>query len=126
MAKLFGERMSDTVLNLCKALPNLPSDEDGPIFAEPWQAHVFALAIQLCDDGYFSWPEWVEAFSVEITNAQAIGDPDLGNTYYNHWLTVLEHLISKKGVLSSADMLLRKEKWRTAYLSTPHGQPVEL
>ena len=27
------------------ALPPLPRDEDGPVFAEPWQAQAFALAV---------------------------------------------------------------------------------
>ena len=29
------------------ALPRLPRDADGPVFAEPWQAQVFALALDL-------------------------------------------------------------------------------
>jgi hypothetical protein len=29
------------------ASPLLPRDEAGPVFAEPWQAQAFALAVQL-------------------------------------------------------------------------------
>src|SRR5215472_9049581 len=29
------------------ALPRLPRDEGGPVFAEPWQAQAFALAVKL-------------------------------------------------------------------------------
>jgi hypothetical protein len=29
------------------ALPALPRDSDGPVFAEPWQAQAFALTVQL-------------------------------------------------------------------------------
>ncbi len=28
-------------------LPRLPRDADGPVFAEPWQAQAFALAVKL-------------------------------------------------------------------------------
>src|SRR5690349_150144 len=30
-------------------LPGLPRDEGGPVFAEPWQAQAFALAIRLSE-----------------------------------------------------------------------------
>jgi len=106
--------------------PFLPKDEDGPVFAEPWQAQVFALAIKLCDEGHFTWGQWVEEFSIEINRAQAAGDPDLGDTYYNHWLNTLERIISTNDVLSISEISTRKEEWRQAFLHTPHGKPVEL
>ena len=39
------------------ALPPLPRDDDGPVFAEPWQAQAFALAVRLSKQGHFTWPE---------------------------------------------------------------------
>jgi hypothetical protein len=39
-------------------LPPLPRDEGGPVFAEPWQAQAFALAVRLSEQGYFTWKEW--------------------------------------------------------------------
>ena len=36
------------------ALPPLPRDDDGPVFEEPWQAQVFALAVKLSEQGHFS------------------------------------------------------------------------
>jgi hypothetical protein len=32
-----------------KALPRLPRDEGEPVFAEPWQAQAFALAVKLSE-----------------------------------------------------------------------------
>ncbi len=118
--------MSDTTTHFCNNLPNLPTDEEGPVFAEPWQAQAFALAVRLCDEGHFTWAEWVEVFSEEVKRAQAEGDPDLGDTYYNHWINVLEKIISQKNVVTTSDMKSRKEQWRQAYLRTPHGAPVKL
>jgi nitrile hydratase accessory protein len=108
------------------ALPALPRDDDGPVFAEPWQAHAFALAVRLADAGCFSWGEWTAALSHEIQAAQAQGDPDLGNTYYHHWLSALERLCNHKGLVAVAETQRRREEWRLAYLHTPHGQPVVL
>jgi nitrile hydratase accessory protein len=118
--------MSNTTRNFCRNLPQIPTDADGPVFAEPWQAQAFALAVRLCDEGHFTWAEWVDMFSQEIKTAQANGDPDLGNTYYNHWLNVLEKIITQKQDITSEEMNLRKEEWRKAYLRTPHGQSVEI
>ena len=107
-------------------LPALPRDEEGPVFKEPWEAQAFALAVRLSEAGYFSWPEWSTALSQEIRAAQEGGDPDVGLTYYHHWLRALERLCAQKGLASVADMHRRKEQWRQAYLHTPHGQPIEL
>jgi nitrile hydratase accessory protein len=108
------------------ALPALPRDRDGPVFEEPWQAQAFALAVRLCEAGCFSWAEWTAALSQEIRAAQARGDPDLGHTYYQHWLNALERLCIAKGLVSHAELQRRAEAWRQAYRQTPHGQPVEL
>ena len=37
-----------------RALPRLPQDEGEPVFAEPWQAQAFALAVKLSEEGYFT------------------------------------------------------------------------
>jgi hypothetical protein len=36
-------------------LPRLPKDADGPVFAEPWQAQAFALAMRLHEVGRGAW-----------------------------------------------------------------------
>jgi nitrile hydratase accessory protein len=107
-------------------LPALPRDEEGPVFKEPWQAQAFALAVQLSERGYFSWPEWTVVLSQEIKAAQAGGDSDLGNTYYQHWLRALERLCTAKGLVGQTALKQRKTLWRRAYLNTRHGQPIEL
>jgi len=107
-------------------LPALPRDDHGPIFHAPWEAHAFALAVRLADAGCFTWPEWATALSLEIKAAQQRGDPDLGHTYYHHWLRALERLCCEKGIVVDEEMRRRQEDWRRAYLATPHGQPVEL
>ena len=107
-------------------LPALPHDIEGPFFDEPWQAQAFALAVRLSESGYFAWSEWATTLSQEIRGAQARGDPDLGQTYYQHWLNALERLCAEKGLVKRDDMLQRKEQWRRAHLNTPHGKPIEL
>jgi nitrile hydratase accessory protein len=107
-------------------LPSLPRDEGGPIFAEPWQAQAFALAVQLSAQGYFTWKEWSAALAEELKAAAQRGEPDDGSHYYEHWLGALEKLTAVNGLSSKEEMLRRKEAWAEAYRKTPHGKPVEL
>jgi nitrile hydratase accessory protein len=107
-------------------LPNLPRDEGGPVFAEPWEAQAFALAVKLCEQGHFTWKEWAAALADELKAAATRGEPDDGSRYYQHWLTALERLVTAKGLSDPATLLARKEAWIEAYRHTPHGKPVEL
>jgi nitrile hydratase accessory protein len=97
-----------------------------PVFAEPWQARAFALAIKLSEQGYFTKEEWTAALARELRHVADRGEIDDGSHYYHHWLTALETLVMKKGLASSAALLERKEAWSEAYRRTPHGKPVEL
>ena len=107
-------------------LPFQPHDDEGPVFAEPWHAQAFALAVQLAAQGLFTWAEWTDTIAAAIKAAGAAGDPDLGDTYYGHWLRALERLVQEKGAADGAQLAQRKEAWRRAYLHTPHGHPVAL
>jgi nitrile hydratase accessory protein len=109
-----------------RALPSLPRDEGGPVFAEPWEAQAFALAVKLSEQGHFTWKEWAAALAEELQAAANRGEPDDGSRYYHHWLAALERLAAAKGLTDPAAMLARKEAWADAYRHTPHGKPVEL
>lgn len=107
-------------------LPSLPRDEGGPVFAEPWQAQAFALAVRLSAQGHFTWSEWAAALADELKAAANRGEPDDGSRYYHHWLAALERLVAEKKLSDPAAMLERKEAWAEVYRHTPHGKPVEL
>ena len=107
-------------------LPRLPRDAEGPVFAEPWQAQAFALAVKLSEQGYFTWKEWAAALANELKSAADRGEPDDGSRYYQHWLAALERLVQSKGLAEGEALAARKEAWAEAYRRTPHGKPVEL
>jgi len=108
------------------ALSSLPRDAGGPVFAEPWEAQAFALAVKLSEQGHFTWKEWAAALAEELKAAANRGEPDDGSRYYHHWLAALERLVAAKGLSDPSAMLARKEAWADAYRHTPHGKPVEL
>lgn len=107
-------------------LKGLPIEEDNPVFREPWEAQAFGMALALYERGLFTWDEWAKALSAQISAAQALGDPDLGNTYYHHWLATIEALVSAKGVSSPEELGRYQQAWGHAADRVPHGQPVEL
>jgi nitrile hydratase accessory protein len=108
------------------ALPRLPQDDGGPVFAEPWQAQAFALAVKLSEQGHFTWKEWAAGLADELKAAANRGEPDDGSRYYQHWLAALERLVTSKDLSDPVSLLARKEAWADAYRHTPHGKPVEL
>ena len=108
------------------ALPPLPRDEEGPVFAAPWQAQAFALAVKLSEQGRFTWKEWAAALADELKAAADRGEPDDGSRYYHHWVATLERLVTGRGLTDSPALRDRKEAWADAYRHTPHGRPVVL
>ena len=113
-------------LDATRAVPGIPRDDDGPVFREPWEAQAFAMALALHARGLFTWNEWAEALAEEIKRAQALGDPDTGETYYRHWLATLERLVAAKGVATSDTLHRYRHAWDHAADRTPHGSPIEL
>jgi len=109
-----------------RILPNMPRDSDGPVFAAPWQAQAFAMTVRLYEQGCFTWAEWAGTLASEIKAAQAVGDPDLGDTYYDHWLRALERICADKGLIAVGEREARRAAWERAALRTPHGQPIAL
>lgn len=97
-----------------------------PVFAEAWQARAFALMLKLSEREHFTPKEWTMALARELQNVASRGKADDGSHYYEHWLAALEALAVEKGLTSAASLHQRKEAWRSAYLNTPHGKPVEL
>jgi len=111
---------------LSERIRDLPCDAEGPVFGAPWQARVFALAVALVERDVFNWDEWAQTLGATIKTAQAAGDPDLGDTYYRHWLAALESLLVEKGITGTGMLQILRSAWDDEARRTPHGQPIEL
>ncbi len=71
-------------------------DSEEPVFAAPWEAHAFALAVQLHERGLFGWAEWSQYLAEAIHSNAADEVP-----YYTNWLQALENLLTDKGIVDS-------------------------
>jgi nitrile hydratase accessory protein len=105
---------------------SVPRNGDGPVFRAPWEAEAFALAVSLKERGLFTWTEWAATLGDEIKKAQAAGDPDAGETYYQHWLATLERILAEKGVIERGVLARTRDAWQRACARTPHGAPIAL
>jgi nitrile hydratase accessory protein len=107
-------------------LSGQPHEDGSPVFSEPWEAQAFAMALALHERGLFTWTEWAEELGREIARARAAGEPDLGDTYYLHWLAALERMVAAKGASSGEELNRYRRAWSRAADRTPHGEPIEL
>jgi nitrile hydratase accessory protein len=112
--------------NAARSVPGISCDAEGPVFREPWEAEAFAMAVVLHQHGLFGWDEWAKMLGEEIKAAQAAGDPDTGETYYRHWLAVLERMVAHKGIADRSALARCHDAWKRAADRTPHGAPIEL
>ncbi len=98
LATLFTSICGTTTLNVrdlqaCfPELQSLPRDEAGPVFAEPWQAQAFALAVRLRNRATSPGRSGPTTLAAELADAAERGEADDGSEYYIHWLAALEKL----------------------------------
>ncbi len=89
--------------------PELPPETE--VFAEPWEARAFALAIELQARGHFQWAEFRARLIEEIAADQSSSSmneshpgPEPKSGYYQCWLRALERLTLAKGLLGKTDL----------------------
>lgn len=104
--------MAESVQAALAALPLLPRDDDGPVFAEPWQAQVFAVVVQLTERGELSWQDWAERLGAEFKGAERRGDVRTGANYYDHWLNALEGFLIETDIAQPDDLAAERETIR--------------
>lgn len=112
--------------NDSEALKPFQKMDQEPVFDELWQAQVLAIADAMVTSGTFEAAAWSEALGRELKAAEAAGADDTAETYYKAALKALEGLLEERDAVSSDMLSERREAWKQAYLSTPHGSPVEL
>ena len=96
-------------------------DEGRPLFNDSWEAEAFAIGRILVDTGVVSRQEWMAVISDEIRKAQEAGDPDRGDTYYQHWMNALERVCLEHDLIDPETYPEHVRLWSLAVSNTPHG-----
>jgi nitrile hydratase accessory protein len=93
------------------SLTAIARDHAEAVFAEPWEARAFALALTLSGSGQFSWDEFRDRLIAEIAQADAAAIRDGHATadshrgpYYECWLAALEKLLREKALLNAEEI----------------------
>lgn len=102
------------------------TDDNGPVFDEPWHAQVLALADTMIKAGHFAYTDWATTLGAALATAKDRDAPDTTETYYQCAVEALEQLVAQNTPINPAAMSERKDAWARAYLATPHGKPIEL
>ena len=79
----------------------LPRQNGELVFATPWEARAFGLAVALQESGVYGWQEFSAALAAEIARAEQAGDT---STYYERWLSSLEKLLTANGLLTPSEI----------------------
>jgi nitrile hydratase accessory protein len=83
-----------------RGLVSLYGTEGDIVFAEPWQARAFALALALSERGIFSLRDFQVALIGRI-NSYEKGQCIAGTgDYYTRWIEALEDLLAQKKLLA--------------------------
>ncbi len=100
--------------------------DDEPTFDEAWQAQVLGMADALVAKGTIDADDWANALGCALQRRAEAGERDNAELYYRAVLDAVEAILIGSGDVDPAEISKREQQWRSAYLNTPHGQPVEL
>jgi nitrile hydratase accessory protein len=103
------------------SLPETAPGLGDPVFAEPWQAQIFALTLALNEREVFTWAEWAETLGGALKGAALDG-----SDYYERWLAALEGLLIQKNIATAPEVAELTAAWHRAAEATPHGKPILL
>jgi len=99
------DQVHQTVSNMTEAIA-LPRENGELVFASPWEARAFGLAVALHEQGAFEWSLFSQILTEEIAVAEKAGED---STYYERWLRALNRITKEKSLLSSQEVSDRSQ-----------------
>lgn len=80
---------------------DLPRQNGELVFAAPWEARAFGLAVALNEQGQYAWGEFSSALAARIT---AEAQHSAASSYYERWLESLEKLAIERGLVTREEL----------------------
>lgn len=88
---------------------DIPTDAEGPVFVEPWEARAFSMVIDLNARGRFAWKDFQALLVEEVGKSERNG---LGRPYYLNWLIAAERLFERLGLAERTEVDAEVERLR--------------
>jgi nitrile hydratase accessory protein len=98
--------------------PAAPPRSNGElVFGAPWESRAFGLALALNAGGRFGWEEFRLQLIESISDWEREHDRDEEWSYYRCWLTALERVLDRQGLVGSGEVEARTREFAVR----PHG-----
>ena len=79
----------------------LPRSNGELVFAAPWEARAFGIAVALNEGGMYAWGDFQRRLADEIAAAPP---DDHASAYYERWLASLERLLLDYGMVTREEL----------------------
>jgi len=79
----------------------LPRSNGELLFASPWEARAFGLAVALNESGAYAWSDFSQGLARKIASEEST---DSRSTYYERWLATLETLVIANGLVTAEEI----------------------
>jgi nitrile hydratase accessory protein len=86
----------------------LPRQNGELVFAEPWEARAFGIAVALNEAGVYPWRAFSQELAAEIAAAEQHGRP---TSYYERWLATLARLAIAQGLVTPEELAARTAEY---------------
>jgi nitrile hydratase accessory protein len=86
----------------------LPRQNGALVFAVPWEARAFGMAVALNEAGMYPWGDFSQGLAAETAMAEHHGE---STSYYERWLYTLEKLAIARGLLTPAELDARTTEY---------------
>jgi len=98
--------------------PAAPPRSNGElVFGAPWESRAFGLALALNAQGRFAWEEFRQQLIQAISDWEREHERDEEWSYYRCWLTALERVLDRQGLVGSGEVETRTRE----FAARPHG-----
>jgi nitrile hydratase accessory protein len=99
----------------------LPRKNGELVFQSPWESKTFGMAIALHEKGFYEWDEFREALIAEIKRWESRSTAkDRKWNYYERWLSSLEEVLVKKGIVSRKELDRRAREFEKGLRNHRH------
>ena len=101
----------------------LPRQNGELVFAAPWEARAFGIAVVLNEAGVYPWRDFSQGLAAETATAEQHG---ISTHYYERWLETLAKLAIARGLVTSEELEARTAEYASGiYDDHDHHGPHE-